>query len=465
MPPPDDPESVDRPGRTAAAHAAPTPADGGDTQIIILKPPLPSLSYSRAREDTLDIRLPHVIAGGLVAAFAEKVAQGLDHDLLTHYYLSDQKVRVNLDRVFDGLMAEFTSDIWDELWDFYYASNAEHARQLSLLFKGPVQQMVILLNGPELSPCVLERLGPGLTRRKKTWTQDSHGIDLSLALQLVCRWWHHENPSLSPGGSPDEIARNIGSHLTTGRAFTDFLAKIRRVLYSPHYVQMHLMDAAVWDITNGRRHRPPPTSGYHVFQFRFDCDPRQRIMEEGHVEISAFPAIIGTSDQCLLTTVAGYVERHWPRCGLVILRCLEEAFKTATDSFQQGQSFSSMSFWDDTEADAALSPGLNLVHVEVEEGMVRMSVSAWVLTMVEILQQMAWMCAALSSSPMPPDTISECALQIVGWEYAGETTLVNCTLAHKAVPASEGAPWLRQRRGAVVIPGFPVEEHIPQNTA
>ena len=456
MPPPDDPESENRPGTLS------TSADE-DARLVVIKPPLPSLSFSRSREESIDIKLPHVIAGALVAAFAAKVADGLDNDLLTHYYLSDQRVRINLDRVFDRLVAEFTSHIWDELWDFYYAANAQHTQQLSLLFQGPVQQMVLVLNGPELSACLLERLGPGLSRRSRTWTNESDGVDLSLALQLVCRWWHHEHPSRSPGGSPDEIARNIVNHLITGKAYAAFLAKIKRRLYSPHYVQMDLMDAAVWDMVIARPHRPP-TAGYRAFQFRFECDPRQRIMDEGHVEISSFPAIIGTASQCLLTTVAGYVERHWPRCGQVVIRCLEEALKNATESFQHTQNFTGMSFWDDTEADAALSPGLSLVHVEIEEGLIRMSVSAWVLTLVEILQQMAWICAALSSSPAP-EGISECALQVINWEYTSETTFVNCSMTHQAVPTSDGAPWLQNKGGAVVIPGFPVEEHMPQNSA
>lgn len=450
MPPTDNPESERRPG---------SPLEN-ESQLAVVKPPLPNLSFSRSREESIDIQLPNVIAGALVAAFAATLADELSNELLTYYYLSDQRVQVNLDRVFDGFMADFTGRVWDELWDFYYASNSQHARQLSLLFNGPVRQIILILNGPELSRCVLDRIGPGLSRRPITWTESASGVDLGLALQLVCRWWHHEQPSRSPGGNPDDIARAIGNHTLSGHAFRRLVNRVRKVLYTPHYVQMHLMDSAVWDIVT-RRPYPPPSDGFHILQFRFECDPRQRIMEEGHMDVGSFSAIIGTAEKCLLTTVGEYVGRHWPRCGRVTIRCLGEALANAAHAFQQGQPFAGMSFWDDSDPQAALSPGLRLVHIEVEEGMIRMSVSAWVIPLVEILQQMAWTCVELSSSPFP-EAVSECALQITDWDHMKDSTFVNCSMAHRAVPASEGASWLRQRRGAVVAPGFPIEEHIPQ---
>ena len=449
MPPTDNPESEDRLG----------PPLQHDAQLVIVKPPVPNLSFSRSREESIEIQLPHVIAGALVAAFAATLADELGNELLAHYYLSDQQVRVNLDRVFDVLMVDFTGQVWDELWDFYYASNSEHARQLSLLFQGPVRQMILTLNGPEFSRCVLDRIGPGLSRRPVTWTGLQSGIDLNLALQLVCRWWHHEQPSRSPGGSPDDIARTIGQHTLSGVAFKNLVRRVRKVLYTPHYVQMHLMDSAVWDIVT-RRPYPPPPDGFHAVQFRFECDPHQRIMDEGHVDIGSFSAIIGTAEKCLLTTISEYVVQHWPRCGQVAVRCLGEALTSAAQAFQQGQAFAGMSVWDDGDPQAALSPGLRLVHVEVEEGVIRMSISAWILALVEILQQMAWTCAALSSSPLP-EAVSKCTLQVIDWNHMKDLTFVNCKLAHQAVPANEGAPWLQQRRGAVVVSGFPIEEHIP----
>lgn len=460
MPPPDNPESVHtRPG------TSPSPQQQ-QHRSSILKPPLPTLPSSRSRNNhsSLEIQLPFVIAGGLIAAFATAVADGLDNELLTHYYMSDDHpVKVNLDRVFDRLVAGFVRQIWDELWDFYYASNAEFARQLSLLFEGPVRQIVLILNGPELSRCILDRIGPGLSRRRTTWAESGRGVDLSLALQLVCRYWHHNFSSRSPGGNPDDIARSIHNHLLAGNAFKTLLARARRLLFTPHYVQMHLMESAVWDIILKRPARPP-FDGFHVLQYRFECDPRNRLMEEGHLDIGSFPVIIGTAGQCLLTTVSQYVGRHWPRCGRLLLRCLGQALTNAAESFQRGQGFTGMSVSIDSDEDAVPLPGVRLIHFEIEEGVIRLSVAAWMLALVDITQQMAWMCAALSSSPFPEE-LSECHLQINNWDYREESIFVNCNMAHRAVPASEGASWLQSRRGVVVVPGFPIEEHIPQHTA
>ncbi|KFH45453.1 hypothetical protein ACRE_037550 [Hapsidospora chrysogenum ATCC 11550] len=451
MPPTGNPESEHRPGNPSPDEA----------RLDVIKPPLPSLSFSRSREESIDIQLPHVIAGGLVAAFAANLADELGNELLTHYYLPDQRVRVNLDRVFDGLIADFTRQIWDELWDFYYAANSEHARQLSLLFEGPVRQLVLTLTSPELSRCVLDRIGPGLSHRRMTWTASATGIDLGLALQLVCRWWHHEQPARSPGGNPDDIARTIGHHTLSGNAFKDLVRRVRQTLYTPHYVRMHLMGSAIWEIVT-KRPFPPPTDGFHVLQLRFECDPRQRIMDEGNVDIGSFPAIIGTAEKCLLTTISEYVGRHWPKCSRVTIPCLTEALKNATQAFQQGQPFMSMAFWD-ADGDplaAVLSPGMRLAHIEVEEGVIRMTLSGRVLALIDTLQQMAWTCAELSSSPVP-ETVSECTMQVSSWDYKKDLTFVNCSMVHRPVPAGEGAAWLQQRRGAVIAPGFPVEDHLP----
>jgi len=458
MPPEDYPESVDRPGTTTTTRQADEAAVAAAAARDVAKPPVPSLSFCRRREESIDIQLPHVIAGCLVAAFANTLADRLGNALLTYYYIDDQKVPVNLDRVFDRLMTEFTGHIWDELWDFYYASNPQHGRQLSLLFDGPIRQMVLVLNGPELSRCVLDKIAPGLSQRPTSWTQASNGIDIHLALQVVCRWWDTEKKARSPGGNPDDIARTIGVHLLNGKALAHFVRRIRTVLYSPHHVQMHLMESAAWDILLKRR-MPPPTDGYHVLQFRFECDPRQRIMEQGHLDVGAFPAVTGTAGECVATTIDDYATKQWPRCSRVVIGAVQDALRAAAQSSQQGQGFAGMSFWDDSDPDAVLSPGLRLLHVEIEEGMIRLSTSAWLLAFTSITQLMAWLCATLSSSPFP-EAVSECCLQITHWEHTRESTFISCSLAHRAVPAGEGVSWLHQRRGVVVVPGFPIEEHV-----
>lgn len=451
MPPSDNPESVHRPGNTTAQDAA--------QQHLAVKPPLPSLSFSRRREESIDIKVPALVAECLIHGFSIAFADALGNELLTHYYLSEQRVKLNIDRVFDRLIADFTGEIWDELWDFYYASNAQHARQLSLLFDGPVRQMILILLNPEMSRCVLDRIGPGLSRRPSLGTAPAvQGVTLGLALQIVTRYWHKEHAARSPGGNPDDISRTIDNHIINGKAFKNLIARTRKILYTPNYIQIHLMESAAWDIVINRR-RPPPPDGFHVLQFRFECDLRQRIMETGHVDVGAYPVITGTAGNCVQTTVFEYAGGRWPRCGNVIVRCVKEAVTNATEAFQQGQSFGGMSFWDQNDPAAALSPGLRLLHLEIEEGIMRLNVSAWVIPLVEIMQQMAWLCAALSTSPTP-EAVTECGLLVNDWDYMSDSTFVHCSLVHRAVPADEGAAWLQQRQGVIVVPGFPIEEHL-----
>jgi hypothetical protein len=89
----------------------------------------------------------------------------------------------------------------------------------------------------------------------------------------------------------------------------------------------------------------------------------------------------------------------------------------------------------------------------------RLNVSAWVIPLVEIMQQMAWLCAALSTSPTP-ESITECGVVVNDWDYMNESTFVHCSLVHRAAPENEGAAWLKQRKGVIVVPGFPIEEHL-----
>lgn len=446
---------------TEDADAVPGTANPGgreeESRILVAKPPLPGLSYSRSGAEAVEIQLPHVIGGALVAAFAAALADRLGNDLVTHYYLSDhQRVGVNLDRVLDRLVADFGRRVWDELWDFYYAANPGHARQLSLLFRGPVRQVVLTLTGPELPRCLLDRIGPGLSRRPASWSLASAGVDLALAMQLVCRWWHHEHPSRSPGGSPDDIARTLCARLVAGRACADLLSRIRRTLYTPHHVQSHLMESAVWHVVTRHRAAPPPADGYHVVQLRLECDPRRRILEQGHADIASFPVIAGTADESAPTTVAEYTARHWARCGRAVMRCLREAVETAAESARAGRGFSGMSVWDDADPQATMALGLRLVHVEVDEGLIRLTVSAWVLALVEILQQVAWTCAALGPSPFP-EAVAEARLQVMDWHYTNGTICINCSLVHTALAAAASAGGGQGAPGGVIVPGFPID--------
>src|SRR5687768_9289692 len=149
-----------------------TPATTTSTTNLHIpnKPPLPT-SIARGipnRKNDAQVLVPPLVAGALVAAFARAVAEGLGNELLTHYYLttageggSTSKV-VNVDRVLDRLLAEFTRALWDELFDFYTATDRGFTRQVALLFDGPIRQLVLVLNGPETAACLLDHIGPGL---------------------------------------------------------------------------------------------------------------------------------------------------------------------------------------------------------------------------------------------------------------------------------------------------------------
>ena len=425
------------------------------------KPPLPSLP-SRVSQQArpTEVQVPPLIAGSLVSAFGKALADGLNNELLTHYYLSEHKFPLNLDRVLDRLLAEFTRELWDELYEFYQESTgAEPSRQVTLLFEGPIRQIILILNGPEAPKCLLDILAPGLSQRKDTWSSGAGGIDLPLSLQLLCSYWHREMPSQSPGGNPDEIARTLHQRIVTGAAAMHLITAIRRVLMTPHFVQVHLTESAIWHMLLKRPYRPP-TDGFHVVQCKFDCQlfgPLDGIADPQLVNIGSLPAITGTAEECVYTTVSEYIAKQWPKCGAIVLRCLEEAVGSASLSLQQGEPMSGLSIWDGSDENAAaFCPGLRLVHVELEDAAVRVTVSAWSHTVIEVFQQMCWLCAALSASPFP-GALSECSTEISDWTYLNESVFVSCSLEHRPIPDGEGLPWLRQMQGAAIASGFPVD--------
>ncbi|KAF4979232.1 hypothetical protein FZEAL_4515 [Fusarium zealandicum] len=447
-------------------HETITSIAAAGAPLLSVKPPLPGRRPRTAQSpNNAEVQVPPLIAGALVAAFAAAVADGLNNDLLTHYYLPEQKVRVNIDRVLDRLLSEFTKLLWDELWCFYSDSNPGSARQVKLLFDGPICQLILILSGPETPQCVLEKLGPGISRRTTTWSSTARGIDLPLALQLLCSYWDREYPARSPRGSPEEIARSLCTYVTTGNAAKHLISRIREVLVSPHYVQMHLMESAVWDILLKRPFRPPP-DGFHVIQFKFECHlfgPLEGIGDPQLVKMGSLPAITGTANDCVYTTISEYAAKQWPKCGLLLLGCLEDAVKEASVASCEGHVFTGMSIWDGTDS-TLRCPGLRLLHVEVEDGSVRLSVSAWTHTMIEILQQMAWTCAALSASPFP-GMLSECAVEISDWQYLDDTVFVDCSLSHRPVPEGDGAPWLKQLQGAAIANGFPISHVVAESNS
>ena len=429
----------------------------------VYKPPLPILRGSLLQyRDSIEVQVPPIIAGALIAAFAAAVADGLNNELLTHYYLSDQKVRLNLDRVMDRLITEFSQHMWDELFQFYQGLDDVLPRQIKMLFEGPIRQIILSLNGPEMSRCILEKIAPGLSRRPVTWSANSGGISLTLALQILCSYWHREYASRSPGGNPEEIARTLERKILGSEASKLLIANIRTTLVSPHFVQMHIMESAVWDIIL-QKPRPPPSDGFHVVQFKFECQlfgPQSGISDPQLVSIGSLPAITGTASEHISTSIADYVMRRWPRCGHILLSCLEEAVKTASDASQHGGPFSGMSVWDAAGNRGVFSAGLRLLHVEVEDAAIRLSVSAWSHTLIQVLQQTAWTCAALSASPFP-GALSECAVELAGWEYQDDAVYVNCSLAHRPVAEGEGSPSLcGQLQGAALARGFPVHDFI-----
>jgi hypothetical protein len=451
-PPPGCPETFRIP-ETGIAHSLPSAP---------IKPPIPPFPTSFTQQaKNIEVQLPPLVAGALVAAFAKALADGLSNELLTHYYFPDRRVQVNLDRVLDRLLSLFARQLWDELFLFYHdpdhGSGPELSRQVALLFEGPIRQLVLVLNGPETARCVLDKLGPGLSRRPVTWSTNTKGIDFPLALQLLCGFWHREFPGLSPGGSPDEIARALHTLITTGNAAKQLIAEMRRMLLSPHYVQIHFAESAIWDIVLKRPGRPPP-DGFHIVQFKFECqlfNPQGGFGDLSHVRLGSLPVVTGTSTEYACTTVSEYVEKQWPKCGSVILSCLGEALTNATSSLLRGDTLSGMSVWDGSDGKGAHCPGLRFVHVETEGSWIRMSVSAWIHTLIEVFQEMSWFCAALSSSPFPGSVV-ESTTEVSNWVYMDGNVYVDCSLNHSPIPEGQGLPWLHHLPRTAIASGFPL---------
>lgn len=427
-------------------------------ELITHKPPLPTLpSRIDKHSKETEVHLAPIISGSFVAAFARALADGLDNELLTHYYL-EGKVKVNLDRVIDRLIADFCREIWDELYTFYHNAESAPSAQVVRLFEGPISQLILILNGPETSKCILDIIAPGLSQRPVTWSATANGISLPLALQLVCGFWHREYPEQSPGGCPEQIARTLHSLILSGQAAQKLVSQIRCLLLSPNYVQVHMAESTVWEIIRKRTFRPP-RDGYQLMQFKFSCQlfgPLDGIGDPQLVNIGSLPALTGSSGDCVYTTVADYIDKRWPKCGRIVLKCLEAAVMNASASHQPDEPSLGFSVWDSSDEDTAYCAGLRLIHLEVEDNAIRISISAWTHTMIEIFQQMSWMCATLSSSPFP-NTLSECAVHVADWTYQDDSVYVNCSLNHEPLSENDNKPWLEQFRGAAIARGFPLE--------
>ncbi|KAH6605920.1 hypothetical protein Trco_005073 [Trichoderma cornu-damae] len=453
-PPPGCPETLRIP-ETGLAH---TPS------YAPVKPPIPPFPTSFSQQArNIEVQLPPLIAGALVAAFAKALADGLNNELLAHYYFPDRRPPVNLDRVLDRLLSVFARQLWDELFRFYHGSDhgsgAALSRQVALLFDGPVRQLVLVLNSPEMTRCILDKLGPGLSKRPLTWSTNTKGIGFPLALQLLCSYWHREFPDQSPGGSPDEIARALHTLITTGDAAKQLIVEMRRLLLSPHFVQIHLAESAIWDIVMKRPGRPPP-DGFHIVQFKFECqlfNPLGGFGDLSHVRLASLPAVTGTAAEHVCTTVSEYVDKQWPKHGPILLGCLGEALAHATSSALGGDAFSGMSVWDGSDGKRAHCPGLRFIHIETEGSWIRMSVSAWMHTLIQVLQQMSWLCAALSYSPFPGSVV-ESTTEVSNWAYMDGNVYVDCSLNHSPIPDGHGSPWLHHLPRTAIASGFPLHE-------
>ncbi|KAL6875250.1 hypothetical protein J3F83DRAFT_554940 [Trichoderma novae-zelandiae] len=427
-------------------------------------PPFPTC-LSQQPQNNIEVQLPPLVAGALVASFAKTLADGLGNELLAHYYLPHRTVRPNLDIVMDRLLAAFARQLWDELFRFYHdddaadqPSGARLSRQVSLLFRGPVRQLVLVLNGPETARCVLDELGPGLSRRALTWSSNARGIDFPLALQLLCGFWHREFPEQSPGGSPERIARALHTLVTTGDAARTLVGEVRRLLLSPHHVQMHFAESAIWDIVLKRPGRPP-ADGFQIVQFKYECqlfDPLGAVGDLAYIRLASLPVVTGTAAEHVCMTVSEYTEQQWPKCGPVVLKCLDEALFNAASSLLQGGAFSGMSVWDGSDGKGAPPcPGLRFVHVETEGSWIRMSVSARLPTLIDVFQHMSWFCAAVSASPFP-GLVAESTTEVSNWDYVDGNVYVNCSLNHSPVPEADALPWLRSLPRSAIACGFPV---------
>lgn len=418
---------------------------------------LASSTSTRAR--LVEVQLPPQIAGSLVTALATVVADQLGNEqLFTHYYQSDQKPQTSLDRVVDRLLSEFTKKLWDELSRVYQDFGAEpSSASVTLLFEGPILQIMLILNGPEAAKCIIDKLGPGLSQRKASWSALSAGDDLAQALQLLCHYWRREMPSQSPSGSPDDIAQELHRKIVQGTALREFTAAILRLLMTPHYVQAHATESVMWHIITSRR-SSPPADGYHILHLTFRCQlfgPLDGTADPQSVEVGSRPAVTGTAEECVRTTVSKYTEQVWPRNGLLILRCLNEAIRNAATSYRQGAPTTGLAKWDASRDSASPNPGMRLIQVEIGDAVIRLTLSSRPHHLVAVFQQMCWLCAALSKSPFP-GALSECACCVSDWKYAKDSAYVNCDLKHRDVPDCPGPPWLRQMEGPAIARGFPL---------
>ncbi|KZZ99450.1 hypothetical protein AAL_02022 [Moelleriella libera RCEF 2490] len=423
------------------------------------EPSQPSLSSSASTgAKVVEVQPPPQIAGSLVTALATFVADQLGNELFTHYYQGEQKPPTSLDRVVDRLLSEFTKKLGEELHRVYQEPGAEPpSPRVTLLFEGPIPQLMLVLNGPEAAKCMIDKLGPGLSQRKASWPAVSAGVDLAQALQLLCHYWHREKPSQSPPGSPDDIAQDLHRKIVQGTALGEFTAAILRLLMTPHYVQAHASESAMWHIIT-MRPSPPPADGYHILDLMFRCQlfgPLDGTAPPQPVEVGSLPAVTGTAEECVDTTVTKYTEQVWPRNGPLILRCLNEAIRNAATSYRHGKPTSGLAVWDASGDSASPNPGIRLIHVELGDAVTRLALSSRPHHLVAVFQQMCWLCAALSTSPFP-GALSECTCSVSDWKYAKDSTYINCHLEHQPVPDCPGPSWLRQREGPAIARGFPL---------
>jgi hypothetical protein len=246
-------------------------------------------------------------------AIANTVADyiGGGDDVVPYYHLHSGPIKVNLDRAIDRLIPQFTEELQTELW-----------RNLNAPGRKVLQQILDLLKESSVSRCILERIAPGMTRRSAPLWLAKQSKPRSLSFSEVVHFWIDQISRVK--GNLDFLVDSLDAVIVGSCAFQDFARKVKYYICSDNFVQMNLMESAMWDITM-RRPRSLARDGFNAVQWKFDWKilGLLRPTDTYQMKIGEMISITGTPNESYACTITQYVSETWKSYGPFLLELLE----------------------------------------------------------------------------------------------------------------------------------------------
>jgi hypothetical protein len=238
-------------------------------------------------------------------------------------------------------------------------------------------------------------------------------------------------------GEEGELVANLGpvrDLLVSSDAFRRLALDLRRTLYHDEGVEMEKIRCALLE---GKQHP------LHNAKFNVNWALSEFMHTQYGRELPSIGSVVvltGSALYAQATTCAEYIKSTWPKTGHILIELLDTALKVPNTA--------PIHINKDCE-------GLPLI-VNIRSGptgdLIFYARGSDELLMVELVQQIAFIGSALSTSPFG----DELAYATPSVRRTSYPSMFDISFEHKRLHATETACWLPLFRGAVIASGFPI---------